>query len=507
VTAEAESTEARRKDPIRLATPRIDDALARRARAAVESKLFPGSTEPLRVGRYRILGRIGQGGMGVVYRAHDPELARDVAVKLMNAESLDEGETATARTRLVREARAMARLAHPNVLHVYDVGAVEDGVFIAMELVEGESLAAWVARAPRDWRDVLRHYVDAGRGLAAAHAAGVIHRDFKPENVLVGTDGRVRVGDFGLAGAPALAGAPSFDDMRSNDAALDVGGVEGTLTRTGALLGTPKYMAPEQEHGVVASDAGDQFSFCVALYEALYGQPPFEGATFQVYRKHVRDGEIRSAPEGTKVPKWICDEIVRGLAVDPKARHPSMDALLDALARALVDSRATQRSWFKRLAIVAPIVIAAVAVGVVLGAQNEPEEVVRTEIVEGPTMTETVLLPGQPVPVEMPQPNAAAVAPKITVPAEPKPSKPASKPRENAASEGTRKGAVCYVRGDRNVRFAQGKKPKARFVRDPEDGTCWECTEKPPKSVQLNYEGCAVFRKCSKVEDTTKCPG
>jgi len=279
VTGEAEATDARRKDPIRLATPRIDDVEARRARAAVESKLFPGSTEPLRVGRYRILGRIGQGGMGVVYRAHDPELARDVAVKLMNAESLDEGETATARTRLIREARAMARLAHPNVIHVYDVGAVEDGVFIAMELVEGESLAAWVARAPRDWRDVLRHYVDAGRGLAAAHAAGVIHRDFKPENVLVGADGRVRVGDFGLAGAPALAGAPSFDDMRSTDAALDVGAVEGTLTRTGALLGTPKYMAPEQEHGLVASDAGDQFSFCVALYEALYGQPPFAGTT------------------------------------------------------------------------------------------------------------------------------------------------------------------------------------------------------------------------------------
>jgi hypothetical protein len=372
-----------------------------------------------------------------------------------------------------------------------------------MELVEGESLAAWVARAPRDWRDVLRHYVAAGRGLAAAHAAGVIHRDFKPENVLVGADGRVRVGDFGLAGAPALAGAPSFDEMRSSDAALDVGAVEGTLTRTGALLGTPKYMAPEQEHGVVASDAGDQFSFCVALYEALYGQPPFEGETFAKYRKHVRDGEIRAAPPEAKVPKWICDEIVRGLAVDPSARHPNMDALLAKLDRALVDPRALQRSWVRRVAVFGSVAVVAVAVGVWLGAQNEPEKVVVTEQVEGPT-TERVLPVLSPQPIEVDRKAADAkvadIAPKVV----PKTTPP--KPRDRGADAPVKKGDLCFIRGDGNKIFTRRKNNKPGYVRDPEDESCWACFDKPDPSQQLNHENCAHYRKCSKATDPAKCP-
>ncbi|MEM9459761.1 MAG: serine/threonine-protein kinase, partial [Myxococcota bacterium] len=167
-------------DPLRHAAPAVDDVEARRARAAVESRLFSGPPQPVRVGRYRVEGRIGAGGMGVVYRAHDPELARDVAVKLMNADTAGSKDPSTARARLVREARAMARLAHPNVIHVYDVGTTDDGVFIAMELVEGHSLARWLEDETPAWREILRAYVAAGRGLAAAHAAGVIHRDFKP---------------------------------------------------------------------------------------------------------------------------------------------------------------------------------------------------------------------------------------------------------------------------------------------------------------------------------------
>ncbi len=370
VTEQAERP--RPADPLRLATPRIDDVEARRARAAVASRIFGGPREPVRVGRYQVLGRIGTGGMGVVYRAHDPELARDVAVKLMNAEAIGDDQTATARARLVREARAMARLAHPNVIHVYDVGSVEDGIFIAMELVEGESLATWLRPDPdgerRDWLEVLRVYVDAGRGLCAAHAAGIVHRDFKPENVLVGSDGRVRVGDFGLAGAPTLGESESAELLPGGDADVDDIGLAGSLTRTGALLGTPKYMAPEQEHGAIASARSDQFSFCVALYEGLYGRPPFDGDTAARYRRNVRAGRIVGPGIDTRVRGWVYAEIARGLAVDPAARHPSMDALLDKLERALVDPRLARRSWVRRVAMSVPIIGVALGIGAWVGA-------------------------------------------------------------------------------------------------------------------------------------------
>jgi eukaryotic-like serine/threonine-protein kinase len=209
--------------------------------------VLSGRPAPLdRLGRYELVARIGAGGMGVVYRAFDPELRRHVAVKRA---VFDEANEARARARFLREAQAMAQLSHPHVVPVYDVGGAGEDVFLAMELVEGGTLTAWL-RAPRTAQEILAVFVQAARGLAAAHAHGVVHRDFKPHNVLVSRDGRARVTDFGLA---RLAGEPEAD----------------------GAAGTPAYMAPEQLRGEAGDAQSDQFAFAVALYEALAGRRPF----------------------------------------------------------------------------------------------------------------------------------------------------------------------------------------------------------------------------------------
>jgi len=510
VTEQAERP--RPDDSLRLATPRIDDVEARRARASVASKLFGGPREPVRVGRYQVQGRIGTGGMGVVYRAHDPELARDVAVKLMNAEAVGDDQTATARARLVREARAMARLAHPNVIHVYDVGAVEDGVFIAMELVEGGSLATWLREAPggvpRDWRDVLRVYVDAGRGLAAAHAAGIVHRDFKPENVLVGSDGRVRVGDFGLAGTPTIddADPESGEDMRL--AEVDEVGIAGTLTRTGALLGTPRYMAPEQEHGALASARSDQFSFCVALYEGLYGRAPYDGDNVARYRRNVRAGRIVGAPLDTKVRGWVYAEIVRGMAVDPASRHPGMDALLDRLERALVDPRLVSRSWVRRIAMSVPVIGVALGIGAWVGAQrgdgaaNESTQVVASE---------TGVLETEPPDEEVtPRADAPTIAaPTIplgaALPAKPLAKAPGLAPKPTEKPGPSKKRMHCYFQEDVGRRITQEPK-RVAFVSDEQNcyANCRNVTNKPIADTLTPDDDCAHKYVCAE-EPATSC--
>ena len=492
-------------DPLKLATPAVDDVEARRARAAIEGRLFSGPPTPVKVGRYRVEGRIGSGGMGVVYRAHDPELARDVAVKVVNPEAVGETQASLARARLVREARAMARLAHPNVIHVYDVGTVSDGVFIAMELVEGESLAKWLGKGARSWREVLALAIDAGRGLAAAHAAGVVHRDFKPENVLVGTDGRVRVGDFGLAGAPAQdtgsyepTGAESIEE-----AEIDSQSLEG-LTRTGALLGTPKYMAPEQETGAPANARSDQFSFCVTLYEALYGVPPFEGDTVTKYRRNVRRGEVKPAPPGSPVPAWVHDEIVRGLAGDPAQRHPGLDALLDRLARAVEAPAIARRRRALATAALFGTVIAALAVGFSLG--------------RGPSATTTTANLG--IGLQMRgavQATREASPPSVAVPVPPLPLPPevtsshktkvARHNKNRAAPKVTRKRGRghCYFIQDRYTYLARSKKRQS-FVRVREQ--CYACGTKASDSQfqRLFEEGspCAHKYICNK-ESPDKC--
>lgn len=281
------------------------------------------------VGRYLVLGLAGTGGMGVVYAGYDPELDRKVALKLLRP---DRGGEA-ARRRLVREAQAIARLSHPNVVTVYDAGTVGDEVFIAMELVEGQTLRHWLKERPRAWREVLGPFLAAGRGLAAAHAAGLVHRDFKPANVLLGRDGRARVADFGLARAAAEDAAAEPEIAPAEAGAPEGGGGSSTLvTEWGVALGTPSYMAPEQVRGERADARSDQFGFCVALWEALYGEHPFAGEGEEVAAA-IRRGRVREAPAGSRVPETVRRALLRGLASDPTQRHGSMDSLLAELSR------------------------------------------------------------------------------------------------------------------------------------------------------------------------------
>lgn len=281
---------------------------------------LPG--EGSRIGRLVLLDLIGRGGMGVVYRAYDPVLDRRVAVKLLRGGGQHGDSQGTAR--LAREAQAMARLSHPNVVAVYDSGVFEQSLFVAMEFVQGVTLAHWLAVRPRTWREVVAMFLQAGRGLMAAHAAGLVHRDFKPANVLVGEDGRARVTDFGLA-RTSTTEAP-----RAPTPALPVN-LDTPLTLVGTVMGTPGYMAPEQYAGQEATPATDQYAFCVALYEALYGHLPFEGGDLETLGRLTQEGRVPPPPRGSAVPGWVAELIRVGLAPDPSRRHPSMAELLKRL--------------------------------------------------------------------------------------------------------------------------------------------------------------------------------
>ncbi|MBC8067693.1 MAG: protein kinase, partial [Deltaproteobacteria bacterium] len=353
-------------------------------------------------------------------------------------------------------------------------------------------------------REVLRRYVEAGRGLSAAHAAGVVHRDFKPENVLVGIDARVRVGDFGLAGAPTITDAPSAEDLRASDAELDAEAMTGTLTRTGALLGTPKYMAPEQEHGALASARSDQFSFCVALYEGLYGRPPFEGETIARYRRNVRQGRLLPPPLDTKVKNWVHQEIVRGMSNDPALRHPGMDVLLDRLERALVEPRVA-RSWVRRIAVVVPLIAIATVVGAYVGAQrsdavpvssDDGSELAPLASFDVPEASEQV----PPVAVVPPEPtgNPSSAA---TTRAPVKPSvderKPPATPAPSASAKP--KGGWCYWAEDERYRIKRTAKA-TQFLTD-EQGNCYKCTYKVEDDQVPSLkprDDCAHHRFCAK---------
>jgi hypothetical protein len=275
-----------------------------RARAAPE----------LSVGRYRLLHLVGRGGMGEVYAAHDPELNRNVAIKILRADARPDDIEAA---RLAREAQSVAKLSHPNVVAIYDVGSSGGRMFMAMELVEGETLAIWLARQLRTPSEVLEMFLMAGRGLWAAHRAGIVHRDFKPQNVMVARDGSARVMDFGLA---AAGGPGTTQQVR--------------LTKVGAILGTPLYMSPEQMVGQPVDPRADQFSFCVALWEALHGARPFEGATLLELRGDVLAGRPRPGPLKGRVPRRIQAALLRGLSVDRARRFPDMNALLDEISAA-----------------------------------------------------------------------------------------------------------------------------------------------------------------------------
>jgi tetratricopeptide (TPR) repeat protein/tRNA A-37 threonylcarbamoyl transferase component Bud32 len=298
------------------------------------------------IGRYIVLGLLGKGGMGVVYSAYDPELDRKVALKLLRVVHRKKGEDIDAkRMRLLREAKAIARLSHPSVVVVYDVGTYQDQVFIAMELVEGMTAIRWRDTRKPSWREVLKVFIAAGEGIAAAHAADLIHRDFKPDNVMVTPDGKVRVMDFGLARTmdriteeTAMPGPEPEGDEPTMPGARPP---EPRLTNDGNVVGTPAYMPPEQYLGV-ADERSDQFSFCVSLYECVYGQHPFEARTSFGLSGNVQAGRVHEAPAHTKVPPWLRKILLRGMKPRPEERYLSMGELLDALGR---DPSVARRRW------------------------------------------------------------------------------------------------------------------------------------------------------------------
>jgi serine/threonine protein kinase len=325
------------------------------------------------VGRYVILEELGEGGMGVVYAAYDQELKRRIALKLVQP---GVGSTSDGPTRVQREAEALARLSHPNVVAVYDVGSIDDRVFIAMELVEGVTLDKWL-QTKHTWSEVVTVFAAAGRGLAAAHAAGMIHRDFKPSNVIVGDDGRVRVLDFGLArGTDSSVEHISLSDLppeqsverggraaTASDTALDV-----ELTQAGSVLGTPAYMAPEATRGEKATALSDQFSYCVAFYEGLYGDRPFDSSFVEVLPP------VAEPPPNSDVPLWIRNILLRGLAQNAEDRWPSMSALLAVLDD---DPAIRRRKWLVG-SLVAVIVLGSLSIAVLavrsrsLHAKDDP---------------------------------------------------------------------------------------------------------------------------------------
>ncbi len=329
---------------------------------------------PERLGRFQVVRRLGQGAMGMVFEGYDETLDRKVAVKQLRA-----GSGAHHYQRLLREAQALARLSHPNVVGVYDAGEYEGHFYIAMELVDGQTLWDW-QQTPRPWPDCLRVYVEAGRGLAAVHDEGIVHRDFKPANCIIDAQGRAKVLDFGLARGvdddevPAERVRPSVQTQSQEihlpnaeaaepqevaqadtidvpgppdiDAAMAQSSRSGShsgstlsalslqLTRTGTMLGTPAYMAPEQATGEPTDARGDQFSFCVALYEALYGERPFPGNPGLALAAGHEPSFAGKTPAGLPaVPKWLQAVLRRGLATEKEDRYPSMNDLLEVLER------------------------------------------------------------------------------------------------------------------------------------------------------------------------------
>jgi serine/threonine protein kinase len=278
------------------------------------------------VGRYRVLGMLGRGGMGVVLHAHDPDLERELAIKLLR-EHVDAPDSPRGRALLMREARAIARVSHPNVIAVYDVGVHRGRVYVVMELVRGRALHVWM-RDGHPLPVVLEVFAQAARGLSAAHAAGLVHRDFKPANVLVGADGRVRVLDFGLARPPgdpaaismAMSTAPSFDLSNAE-----------SLTIAGTLAGTPAYMSPEQFETGNADPRSDQFAFCVTLHEALFGARPFNGDTLWELRDAITGSPLALPGSADGLPGRVRELLHRGLAKHAADRFEHMDAVVEIL--------------------------------------------------------------------------------------------------------------------------------------------------------------------------------
>ncbi|MEM6293526.1 MAG: serine/threonine-protein kinase [Myxococcota bacterium] len=289
------------------------------------------------IGHFTIIDRLGAGGMGVVYAAYDVELNRKVAIKLLR---LAPGQDQSiGRARLLREAQAMAQVDHPNVVRVFEVGNHRGDVYIAMEFIDGETFGAWRRRTGAGWQEVVDVLERAARGLVAAHAEGLVHRDFKPDNVMVGRDGRVRVMDFGLvrSDGESDSDAPLSDEDAESDVTSSV-----ALTEAGSVVGTPAYMAPEQFERRSTDARTDQFSFCVALWEALFDERPFEGNSILTLGMNVTEGIRKPPPKGIRVPAWLLRVCERGLSTKSTARFDSMRVLLEAIE---AGRRRSKRRW------------------------------------------------------------------------------------------------------------------------------------------------------------------
>ncbi len=353
----------------------FDDDLEQQATlCSIEASMF-GAMQRITVDRYQLGERLGRGGAGDVYLARDPRLNRDVAIKLLRPHpSLSR---ARARARFIREARSIAQLSHPNVIKIFDVGEFDrttlpdlDGpsmpadqadardVFIVMQRIQGEDLRHWLGRTRPDWRSALSMLLRAGRGLAAAHAEGIVHRDFKPANVLVSDDGAVKVIDFGLAQFVEHPHDRTYDSYRPES----ISGLQslassdhGSLTEAGHVLGTPLYMAPEQHAGQPTGPAADQFALCATLFEAIHGEPAYQGRTHEaLFHAKLRGAPL--PPAGASVPRRVTRAIERGLHPDPDSRWPSVDALLRALTPS-TPQRRPKGQWLWGLAAAATTMV------------------------------------------------------------------------------------------------------------------------------------------------------
>ncbi|MBL4636718.1 MAG: serine/threonine protein kinase [Kofleriaceae bacterium] len=308
--------------------------------ALVESRPIDAPLEPgASLGRYVVLDVLGKGGMGVVYKAYDPELDRQIAVKLVRVRG---HRKRAAQKRLLREAQALAQLSHPNVISVFDVGTIGHDVFISMELVDGVDVRQWLKDETRSRQEIMAVFLAAGKGLGAAHRAGLIHRDFKPDNIVLGNKGRPRIIDFGLA-----RGTESYDDsdedLSSSDSLTSsqvsrTGGASRNhlntpMTLAGLVMGTPAYMSPEQHKGEDTDARSDQYSFCASLYSALYGVRPYTGDSHKELKENILAGQMAATPSTPKVPRWIRTILLQGLSLDPDERYDSMEELLGDLAK------------------------------------------------------------------------------------------------------------------------------------------------------------------------------
>ncbi|MEM6993341.1 MAG: serine/threonine-protein kinase [Myxococcota bacterium] len=341
------------------------------------TRLPPGT----RVGRYLVLGHIGSGGLGDVYAAFDSELDRKVAIKLLKPDAHDKA-LGDPTQRLLREAQALAKLRHPNVVTVFDVGTFRDEVFVAMEFVEGRTVTAWLRETNPGWEQIRDVYLLAGEGLAAAHAAGLVHRDFKLDNVIVGNDGHVTVLDFGLARAIGRVDSGDIGTMPIPLSAASMNAPMNSLldrdvTKASLVLGTPPYMSPELLTGEPASGSTDQFAFCVALFKGLHRRLPFVATTLAEHYDAVTAGRISTGPDDSGVPGWLRKVVERGLEPDPRRRFASMDALLFAL----VADRRRRRRRLVYLAIFVPLLSVGVAAAAI-ATRPEPTQTERALTLE-----------------------------------------------------------------------------------------------------------------------------